>query len=251
MTEPISASAESAALQTPHRLGVILVGAGKGERLGAGIAKAFVRLGEKTLLEHAVDAVLGLEGSGHLVVVASDDRAAEALDVLERATVTTGAAWSTNVALGGTERHFSVQNGLEVMPEWVDTVLVHDIARPLAPASLFASVAHAVREHGTGVVPVLPVTDTVKQRDENGVILGTVDRSTLVVAQTPQGFPREMLVAAYENVQKHFTDDAAVVQAAGFEVTSVAGSSLAHKLTTVEDQQLLEWMLTRESERTA
>lgn len=247
MTKPIPASADSAALHTPHRLGVILVGAGRGERLGAALPKAFVSLGNKTLIERCVETVLTLEGPGHLVVVASDDRAGEVLEVLERATETTGASWSTSVALGGPERHFSVMNGLEVMPEWIDTVLVHDIARPLTPASLFTAVAHVVRERGAGVVPVLPITDTVKERAEDGVIVRTVDRSILVSAQTPQGFPHQSLLAAYEKVEGHLTDDAAVVQAAGFEVTSIPGSPLAHKLTTADDLRLLEWMLSQET----
>lgn len=227
----------------PHRLGIILVGAGSGTRLGAGVPKAFTELGEQTLLERSVQTVLSLDGPGHLVVVAPDSHANEALAVLEAQTERTGAAWTTTVARGGTERHFSVMNGLEQMPEWVDVVLVHDVARPLTPATLFADVAHAVRQRQCAVVPVLPLVDTVKRVDTTGVILETVDRTQLVSSQTPQGFLKDELQSAYEQVREEMTDDAAVAQAAGFTITTIPGSLRAHKLTTQADLQLLQWML--------
>lgn len=249
MTETSGPSSEVVALHSPHRLGVILVGAGSGARLGAGLPKAFTELGQQTLLERSVQTVLSLDGPGHLVVVAPDAYATEALAVLEAQTQSTGAAWTTNVALGGTERHFSVMNGLEQMPEWVDVVLVHDVARPLTPTTLFADVAHAVRERQSAVIPVLPVVDTVKRVDESGVILETVDRTQLVISQTPQGFLKDELQTAYEQVRDEMTDDAAVAQAAGFTVTTIPGSLRAHKLTTQADVQLLQWMLESDSEQ--
>jgi len=236
----------STELTSPHRLGVIVVGAGNGTRLNAGIPKAFVQLGDKTLIEHAIETVVHLPGPGHLVAVVPEGYAAEVLDVLEVATESSGASWSTNVAAGGQERHQSVRNGLEMMPEWVDIVLVHDAARPLAPATLFERVAHAVRERSSAVVPVLPLADTVKTVSADGQVQQTLDRSTLALAQTPQGFVRQELVAAYDRVDTVHTDDAAVVHAAGFSVTIVSGSERAMKLTTQADMRLLQWMLTEE-----
>lgn len=243
MTETSGPSSEATTLHSPHRLGVILVGAGSGERLAAGVPKAFVELGQKTLLERTVETVLSLDGPGHLVLVVPESHAAEALALLETQTQRTGAAWSTNVALGGAQRHFSVMNGLAQMPEWVDIVLVHDVARPLAPAKLFEDVARAVRQRQRAVVPVLPIVDTVKRVDDEGVILETVDRTNLVSSQTPQGFLMAELQSAYEQVRHEMTDDAAVAQAAGFVVTTIPGSAQAHKLTTQADVQLLKWML--------
>lgn len=230
-------------MQSPHRVGVILVGAGSGERLNAGIPKAFVKLGGETLITRAVRTVLSLELPGHLVVVAPDGFADAALEVLESESATSGATWSTNVALGGPERHVSVANGLELMPEWVETVLVHDVARPLAPASLFRDVIHAVRERRAGVIPVLPVVDTIKRVDAAGAVWETVNRDELVRVQTPQGFPRDALDAAYERATEHQTDDSAVFADAGFPVTTVPGSERAVKLTTAADAEVLEWML--------
>lgn len=231
-------------VQSPHRIGVILVGAGAGERLNAGIPKAFVRLGGETLLTLAVRTVVSLDLPGHLVVVAPPEHASAALEVLEIETKHTGATWSANIALGGSERHFSVENGLELMPEWVETVLVHDVARPLTPAAVFLDVIHAVRERQTGVVPVLPVVDSLKRVDPNGAVTASVARDDLVRVQTPQGFPRDELVAAYQLATAQQTDDSAVFAAAGYPVTTVHGSEQALKLTTPADAELLEWMLT-------
>lgn len=244
MTAAPESDTSFSSLSTPHRLGVILVGAGNGTRLDAGIPKAFVQLGQQSLLHRVIETVVALPGPGHLVAVVPEDRAAQTLDLLEQATKASGATWGTNVARGGAERHLSVQNGLAVMPEWVDTVLVHDVARPLTPATLFTEVAHAVQTRGNGVIPVLPIVDTVKRVTSDGLVGETVDRSNLVRSQTPQGFPREALIAAYDRINDEYTDDAAVFQAAGFRVTTVAGSERALKLTTQHDLQLLEWMLT-------
>lgn len=249
MTETQNSHSDATAVHSPHRIGVILVGGGSGERLGAGKPKAFVELGGKTLLEHSVETVLSLEGPGHLVVVAPDSHAVEALAVLETLTERTGAKWSTNVARGGAERQFSVLNGLEQMPDWVEIVLVHDVARPLTPASLFVDIIHAVRTKQVGVIPVLPVVDTVKRVDGAGAVLETVDRSALVHAQTPQGFLKEELSSAYERARGALTDDASVVQSVGGEVTTIPGSVLAHKLTTQSDAELLQCMLDTERKR--
>lgn len=230
-------------VHSPHRLGIILVGAGSGERLGAGIPKALVQLSGKTLLERCIETAINAADTGHLVVVAPAAHAAEALQSVEKVTEHSALTWTTSVVDGGAERHISVENGLAVMPEWVEVVLVHDVARPLTPVSIFHAVATAVRERKTGVVPVLPLTDTIKRVDNRGFVLETVNRDELVSAQTPQGFLREDLTAAYEHVAEAMTDDASVAKAAGQAVTTVEGSALAHKITTAADLRLLEWML--------
>lgn len=236
----------SVSVHSPHRLGVVLVAAGLGQRLGAGIPKALVQLSGVSLLERSIQTIVSLDMPGHLVVVAPTGHASAALNALDEATQQSGASWSTGVVPGGAERQDSVFNGLEAMPESVDVVLIHDVARPLTPAHVFTDVVHAVRERETSIIPVLPVTDTVKNITEDGRIVGTVDRTQLAFAQTPQGFPLEVLRAAFDNNAGHHTDDAALVQAAGFPVDTVPGSPLAHKLTTAADVHLLEWMLNSE-----
>lgn len=234
---------------SPRTVGVVLVAAGSGTRLGAGAPKAFVRIGERTLLEFGIATVAALPHAGHLVLVVPDERAAEALDTVDRL-VPAGSAWEVSVVPGGRERHESVRFGLDALSDEVEVVLVHDAARPLASAELFERVLAGVRRTGGGVVPALPVADTLKRVDADGEVRETVDRAPLVSVQTPQGFPRELLTAAHARAQLQEgsadappTDDAEVVQRFGGTVRTVPGDPRAHKLTTPADQALLEALL--------
>ena len=236
---------------TPHglpALGVVLVAAGRGERLGAGVPKAFARLRGRPLVEFGIATVTSLPHSGHLALVVPGDRAAEALDLIDRV-VPEHSSWSVTVVPGGRERHESVRFGLEALPPSVETVLVHDAARPFASVELFERVLESVRRTGAAAVPALPIADTVKRVDAEGVVHETVDRAPLVAVQTPQGFPRELLAAAHATAQLQDggagppTDDAEVVQRAGAVVRTVPGEVRAHKLTTPADLALLEAIL--------
>lgn len=218
---------------------VILVAAGSGTRLGRAEPKAFVPLGDSTILGVALDAVLGMREAPHVVVVAPADRVAE---VRARfAGVAAAASAPFDVVPGGASRHESVAAGLEVLPHVVDTVLVHDAARPLTPSLVFDEVAAAVRARGHGVVPGLPVVDTIK-RVEGQRIVETVDRSRLSAVQTPQGFPREDLDDAFQAADPsvEFTDDAAIAAAAGIEIDLVPGDARAFKITVPEDLRRAE-----------
>ncbi|SFR72917.1 2-C-methyl-D-erythritol 2,4-cyclodiphosphate synthase [Agromyces sp. CF514] len=218
---------------------VILVAAGSGTRLGRAEPKAFVPLGDSTILGVALDAVLGMREAPHIVVVAPADRVAE---VRARfADVAAAASAPFDVVPGGASRHESVAAGLEVLPHVVDTVLVHDAARPLTPSLVFDEVAAAVRARGHGVVPGLPVVDTIK-RVEGRRIVETVDRSRLSAVQTPQGFPREDLDDAFQAADPsvEFTDDAAIAAAAGIEIDLVPGDARAFKITVPEDLRRAE-----------
>lgn len=249
---------------SPHTLpslGVVLVAAGRGERLGADRPKAFVELGGRTLIEHCITRICALPHAGHLVVVVPDALAAEALSLIESArndeSNASAPAWEISVVPGGRERHESVRFGIDALAEQVEVVLVHDAARPLAPTDLFDRVIDAVHSQGCSVIPALPVADTIKRVDASGVVHETVDRAPLVAVQTPQGFPREMLAAAHEDLRIQSsaadrgtkstssapTDDAEVVQRAGGTVRTVLGDPLAHKLTTPGDLALLKALL--------
>lgn len=240
---------------TPHpigSLGVVLVGAGRGTRLGAGVPKAFVELGGRTLLEHALRAVTALPHAGRIVVVVPGESAARALELVDDA-IQEGSGWTAAVVPGGRERHESVRFGLDALPDSVTTVLVHDVARPFASPELFDRVAAEVVRTGDAVVPALPVADTLKRIGTDGTVRETIDRATLVAVQTPQGFPRELLTAAHATAQLQDgdpalqesppTDDAEVVQRSGAAVRTVPGEQRAHKLTTAEDRLILEAVL--------
>ena len=240
---------------SPHHLamlGVVIVAAGNGERLGADRPKAFVELDGRTLLEHAVRTVVSLDRPGQLVLVVPESRAAEALEIAEAA-VPAGGAWQLSVVGGGRERHESVRKGLDALREGIEVVLVHDAARPLTPASVFERVADEVLRTGDGVIPAVPVVDTLKRVDASGTVRSTADRRILVAVQTPQGFPLETLAAAHESAQALEegdapsndapTDDAEVVQRFGGTVRTITGDPRSHKLTTPEDLRMLHGLL--------
>ena len=209
---------------------VVVVAAGSGTRLGLGTAKAFVPVAGERMLVRALRTVLSLAEPTLVVVVAPADRMDECRALV--ADVAGAASGYTTVVPGGADRHASVQAGLAVLPDSVATVLVHDAARCLTPASQFERVFAAVESgDSVGVVPALPVTDTVK-RVAGDVVVETVDRSALVGVQTPQGFPLAALRRAYAVAERAETDDAGVFQAAGGVVRTVPGDADAFKVTT-------------------
>jgi len=135
---------------------------------------------------------------------------------------------------GGAKRGDSVRNGLERLDPACDVVLIHDAARCLTPVSTFERVVAAVGAGAAGAVPGLPVVDTIKTVDAEGVITGTPDRAALRAVQTPQGFDAKVLRTAYASGLSA-TDDAALVELTGHHVRVVEGDPLAFKVTTPED----------------
>ena len=204
---------------------VVLVAAGNGERLGAGIPKALVEVGGKSLLEHALLAIQAFNPA-QLVVVAHEDHIPE-FEMQVKANY----AGEFSIAPGGTSRQGSVANGVALVTE--EFVLIHDAARCFATADLFTSVAEALSTADV-VIPVVPISDTVK-RVSGSAIIGSEDRNTLRLSQTPQGFKTSALRSALANASAEFTDDAALMQSLGFAIESVPGEAGAFKLTTGSD----------------
>jgi 2-C-methyl-D-erythritol 4-phosphate cytidylyltransferase/2-C-methyl-D-erythritol 2,4-cyclodiphosphate synthase len=217
---------------------VIVVAAGSGTRLERPEPKAFVQVAGRSILEHALETVFSLRQAVQVIVVAPSAMLAEATS-LARSTAGSAAANLTVVA-GGDTRQQSVVAGLAGLAPEVETVLVHDAARAFTPARLFDSVISAVAESGAGVIPGLPVADTIKQTDWTGRVESTIDRSALVAVQTPQGFPRAALAAAYAAATQDHTDDASVFSAAGNTVSVIDGDPLAFKITTPWDLRRAE-----------
>jgi 2-C-methyl-D-erythritol 4-phosphate cytidylyltransferase / 2-C-methyl-D-erythritol 2,4-cyclodiphosphate synthase len=146
-----------------------------------------------------------------------------------------------SVVAGGASRQESVAAGLAALRPSVGVVLVHDSARPFTPSALFDSVVAHVRSTGDGVIPGLPVADTLKRTD--GVVVETVDRSGIAAVQTPQGFPRAELDAAYAAATAEYTDDAALFSAAGHVVHVIEGDARGFKITTPWDLRRAEQLL--------
>lgn len=203
----------------------ILVAGGAGERLGAGVPKAFVAVGGVTLLEHAFVRFAKHPAIGRCIVVAPADRVEDAARVT-----------AATVVAGGSTRRASVAAGLAAVDEDVEFVLVHDVARPFVPATVLDAVIGALAAGADGVIPVVAIHDTVRQIDADGALAGVIDRASLVAVQTPQGFRRAVLAQAHAQPGgADATDDAALVEAIGRRVVAVPGDDLAFKVTTPLD----------------
>ncbi len=226
------------------RVGVIVVAAGSGSRLGAVLPKALVPLAGQPILGHALRGVLACPGLTAVVVVAPaghrPETEAVCLDAVSRyAAIVSGDPMpSTRVAptvvTGGAERSDSVAAGLAALPAEVDVVLVHDAARCLTPVVVFERVVAAVRGGAPAVVPGTLVVDTIKQVDAAGLVVATPARSALRAIQTPQGFRRDVLERAHA-LGGNATDDASLVERLGGPVLVVAGDPRALKVTTPHD----------------
>jgi 2-C-methyl-D-erythritol 4-phosphate cytidylyltransferase len=217
----------------------IVTAAGSGVRLGAGVPKAFVELGSQTILEHAVTGLLGSGVIDRVVVAAPAERVAETVSML-------GAGPNgglVTVVEGGAERDDSVRRALAAVGN-ADFILVHDAARPFTPLDQIRRVVAALRAGLRAVIPVLPVVDTIKAVDANGVVLGTPERAGLRAVQTPQGFDAALLHRAYQqSASISVTDDASMVENLGVPVHTVAGDALAFKITTALDLRLAQAVL--------
>lgn len=207
--------------------------AGRGLRLGADVPKAYARLRGRPLLSHAVRGLLGSRCVDRVVVAVGADDGALAEAALEDASP------RVHLVTGGDERSDSVRAALDAVCG-AEVILVHDAARCLVPASVIRAVVEAVRAGHRAVIPVLPVTDTVKQVDDSGVVTATVDRAALRVVQTPQGFEAGLLRRAYADLGGAATDDAGLVERLGEPVTTVPGHPHAFKITTAFDLTVAE-----------
>jgi 2-C-methyl-D-erythritol 4-phosphate cytidylyltransferase len=224
-----------------HAVGIVAA-AGSGLRLGAvqggrATPKALVPLGGRALVAWAVATLLDGGVDEVVVAVPADERAAFA------AALPAG----SRLVDGGATRTASVRAALAAVPADVDAVLVHDAARPLTPPDVVARVLAALAAGAPAVVPVLPVVDTTVVVDDDGVVTAAPDRATLRRVQTPQGFDRATLAAAYERlpVGQELSDDAAVVRATGIPVATVAGDERAAKVTVPHDLALAELQVAR------
>jgi 2-C-methyl-D-erythritol 4-phosphate cytidylyltransferase/2-C-methyl-D-erythritol 2,4-cyclodiphosphate synthase len=226
-------------------IAVILVAAGDGSRLQAGIPKALVKISDKTLLEHALENILKINGLVQVVVASHEDRVSE-FEAIAREFA--GDKIQLDFTPGGLSRQGSIANALKKVSDKAQVVLIHDAARCFTPTSVFERVAKTVIETGSAVIPVLPVVDTIKTVNQD-VVLGTVDRNELRIAQTPQGFSREQIVKGYELATEDYTDDASLLQAQGHLVTSVLGDAMAFKITVQADLEYAELLLGNKSEQ--
>ena len=201
----------------------IIAGAGMGHRLGAEIPKALIQIQGMTLLERAF---ISLSKVVDEIVITAPAGYEEQFKAI--------VGQSAEVVTGGLLRSDSIRVALKALSPSVESVLIHDAARALASSALAAKVLDELRSGQSAVIPVLKVIDTIKEIDRDGFVRTTPDRSSLVAAQTPQGFNRQVLERAH-SASDDATDDAALVEAIGVKVKTIEGEASAFKITTKED----------------
>lgn len=217
---------------------VVIAAGGAGERM-RGVRKQYLELAGEPVLARAVRPFLELEAVQQVVV------ALPAQDAVSPPSWLEGLDARLVIVAGGRTRSESVARGLAAVTEEVDVLLVHDAARPLVTAEIVRRVLDAAAR-GVGVVAAVPVSDTIKEVDAAGRIVGTPPRERLWRAQTPQGAPRRMLVEAYQRAAQEgvdATDDAALLERYGGTVIVVPGAEDNVKVTHAADVIVAEALL--------
>ena len=213
--------------------GVVIVAAGTGSRMNMGINKQFIKLEGKEIIAYTIEKFYNNSNIEDIVVVVKEDESEffkkEILDKYNFKNV--------KIAYGGKERQDSVYNGLKLLDEKCDVVLIHDGARPFVSDKIIDKSIEEAKEHKAIVVGV-PVKDTIKVIDNDKNIVDTPNRSVLWAVQTPQTFDYNILIDAYKDAFKnkfYGTDDAMLVERIGYKVKMLEGSYNNIKITTQED----------------
>jgi 2-C-methyl-D-erythritol 4-phosphate cytidylyltransferase len=223
------------------RASAIIVAAGSGVRLGSSVPKAFVKVGERTMLWYSLAAIGRVESIDEVVIAVP-----EGFENAARTEATAaGLRAPVKIAPGGAERQDSVRIALGLTSAESELVAVHDAARPLATPQIFEACLAAAARAG-GAIAAIPVSDTLKRVDAGKTIAATVARAGLWQAQTPQAFRRDALVEAHRRAvsdQIVATDDADLVERMGVRVEVVEAATANIKITTPSDLAMVEAIL--------
>jgi 2-C-methyl-D-erythritol 4-phosphate cytidylyltransferase len=211
-----------------HSVTAIIAAAGSGERLAAGTPKALIDLAGRNLVDRAVS--LFADVSDQIIICAPSSH-------LTSLSESYAANEKVVVVAGGSTRSLSIRNAISALAKDTKFVLVHDAARALTPISVVQRVLAELKRGAEGVVPVLPLADTVKEVMGDKVVR-TVDRTSLQRVQTPQGFKAQIIIDAHAAAKRDGvdgTDDASLVERMGIKVNTVPGDEIAFKITTAHD----------------
>ncbi len=226
----------------------IIAAAGEGLRMKNAIRKQYLVLEEKPVLVRSLQLFLDHRAITEIIIVVPPGEQDAVSSLLQPYCQLEG----IRLIEGGSSRQESVERGLKAVSEEADLVCIHDAARPLASADLLDALLdtaseEAVSSRGCGsAVPVIPLSDTVKEVDREGFILSTPARDSLGLVQTPQVFRREIILEAYRYAAaKNFeaTDDASLVEAMGRPVRTVPGELNNFKITSPLDLMLASLLL--------
>ena len=224
------------------RLALIIPAAGSGERLGTTVPKPYLKLADKTILEHTLTQFLQIHGLQSVVVSTSDKYIKQTETILSRLFPDI----TTQVVLGGVERQHSIMNALSVISsDDIDLVAIHDAVRPFVDQDSIRNCIELSSKVGGAIVAV-SAKDTIKVSDEGRFVLQTPDRKSLWQAQTPQIFRIDLIKRAYQQAQKDGflgTDDSSLVEHLGGKVAIVEGNRENFKITYPLDFKLAEWLI--------
>lgn len=222
-------------------IGVIIVAGGAGRRMGGALPKQFMMLEQQPILARSINRIHEALPKAEIVVVLPAEHVELWRNMAARFDVA-----RHKIAIGGKERFHSVKSGLAALNEGVRTIAVHDAVRPLASKKLIIRLVLATEKHDA-VIPVVAPADSYRSVEGNDSKI--IDRSTLRMVQTPQLFRAEALRKAYEQeFSESFTDDASVVEAAGYKVALEEGERENFKITTPLDITLARAIITAEGE---
>jgi 2-C-methyl-D-erythritol 4-phosphate cytidylyltransferase/2-C-methyl-D-erythritol 2,4-cyclodiphosphate synthase len=216
----------------------IIAAGGRGVRLGPGLAKQFLTLAGRPILQRSVDAFVASERIADVIVALPRELADSVPEYLR------GGDKRIEVVSGGERRQDSVANAFARVPSQTDIVVIHDAARPLVTADLIERTVDAAGRFGAAIA-ALPVTDTVKRSNAERFVIDTIPRSEIFLAQTPQAFRVEVLrdALAQTGTAGDATDDAMLAERAGHRVQLVDGDPRNLKITTAEDLATAERLI--------
>jgi len=219
-----------------EKVGVVIAAGGSSQRMN-GVDKLFTRLGGQPIVVRATSPFQKCPLIGQIVVVVSGEKVEQCRQLVP------AAEWSkvTHVCAGGERRQDSVKEGLAML-EKCHWVIIHDGARPFVTIDLIERGLAAAKETGAAVAAV-PVTDTIKRADERLTVRETPPRKNLWAVQTPQVFRIDIITRAYQKAKQDVTDDASLVEQAGYKVKLYMGSYDNIKITTPDDLILAEALL--------
>jgi len=220
----------------------VVVAAGKGERMGTALPKPFLPVVGVPLVVHTLRHLIRSSLIKKIVLVVAAEKEALCRELLEQHGPF---AIPFVITHGGAERQDSVRLGLSALEPACDIVVIHDAARPFISAEVIEQSIVAAAEYG-GALVAIPVKDTIKRVNEEQLVVATVPRQDLWLAQTPQTFRVESIREAHKRAHAlgvTATDDAALLEWAGGQVKIVSGDVRNFKITTLEDLQLAEALL--------
>lgn len=220
------------------KYGVIIVAGGSGSRMQSALPKQFMMLGSLPVVAHTINTFKEALPASDIVVVLPEEHIAMWKNLAARFDIA-----AHRVIAGGKERFYSVKCGIDALAEDVELIAVHDGVRAMVTKQLIIRTLLDAETAGASI-PVIEVADSYRRIENDGSHI--VPRSELRIVQTPQIFRAEVLRKAYEqSFSTAFTDDASVVEAAGYKISLVEGDKHNIKLTTPEDMEYAEWLLTK------